>query len=98
MWRHFLDQAHMIVKGFTAKCQQGALVPKTTYVMFMGSSGDASFRTGRDLAPGNVVIGSKAAQIPCDLSSLSTHDNKTCEAKTYEEYLGTVDICATVEE
>ena len=38
MWRHFLDQAHMIVKGFTAKCQQGALVPKkTTYVMSMGS-------------------------------------------------------------
>ena len=26
------------------------------------------------------------------------HDNATCESKTYEEYLGSVDICATVEE
>ena len=37
------------------------------------------------------MIGSKPAQIPRDGSSLSTHENKTCEAKTYEEYLGTVD-------
>ena len=60
--------------------------------------GGTSFKTGCELAPGNVVIGSKPAQIPPDGSSLSTHENKTCEAKTYEEYLGTVGICATVEE
>ena len=60
---------------------------------FTGNSGnaggaysrDASFGTGCELAPGNVVIGSKPAQILCDGGSLSTHENKTCEAKTYEE-------------
>ena len=73
---------------------------------FAGTSGntggdysrDASFRTGCNLAPGNIAIGSKPAQILCDVSSLSTHENATCEAKTYEEYLDTVDTCATVEE